>query len=127
MKVAKFCGAIFACLLILITMAALAADDIELDIESGKALLQIGNFKRSAELFNKILTQKKDELKDHPRHAEAWYLFSVSLRKLGRIDLADKALDRAKKLRELTQNAKTPHVDESKATETDFTQTVSEP
>lgn len=125
MKMAKFSGAIFACLL-LITVGVQAADDIELDVESGKALLQIGNFKRSAELFNKILTQKKDELKDHPRHAEAWYLFSVSLRKLGRIDLADKALERARKLREISQNVKTAPTDNSHATETDFSATVTE-
>ncbi|EKD81955.1 MAG: tetratricopeptide repeat-containing protein, partial [uncultured bacterium] len=126
MKVAKFCGTIFACLLVLITVGAPAADDIELDIESGKALLQTGNFKRSAELFNRTLTQKKEELKDHPRHAEAWYLFSVSLRKLGRTDLADKALDRAKKLRELSQATKATPPGENIATETDFSATVSE-
>jgi len=126
MKVAKFCGAIFACLLVLITVGAPAADDIELDIESGKALLQTGNFKRSAELFNRTLTQKKEELKDHPRHAEVWYLFSVSLRKLGRTDLADKALERAKKLRELSQATKATPPGENIATETDFSATVSE-
>ncbi|KAF1082497.1 MAG: hypothetical protein GQF41_1218 [Candidatus Rifleibacterium amylolyticum] len=127
MKVAKFTGIILACLLTLTISAVTAGDDIELNIESGKALIQTGKFQMSAELFNKLLTQRKDEIKDHPRHAEAWYLFSISLRKLGRIDLADKALDRAKKLRELTQAKKPAGSDESKAHETDFSATVEEP
>ncbi|PKL49600.1 MAG: hypothetical protein CVV42_06355 [Candidatus Riflebacteria bacterium HGW-Riflebacteria-2] len=126
MKVAKFTGLMFVCLFTLATSAGLASNDIELSIESGKALIQTGKFQMSAELFNKLLTQRKDEIKDHPRHAEAWYLFSVSLRKLGRIDLADKALERARKLRELAQAPKTNPANESKTPETDFSATVDE-
>ena len=126
MKVANFTGLIFACLFTLVTSVGVAGDDIELNIESGKALIQTGKFQMSAELLNKLLTQRKDEMKDHPRHAEAWYLFSVSLRKLGRIDLADKALERAKKLRELAQGAKSPADNETKASETDFSATEEE-
>ena len=124
MKVAKIFGAMFACLFILNTAGAFAEDNLAREIESGKALIKTNEFQKSAELFNKLLTQKKDEIKDHPRHAEAWYLFSVSLRKLGRIDLADKALDRAKKLRELSQSSKTAQTDESKAAEPEFTEPV---
>jgi tetratricopeptide (TPR) repeat protein len=126
MKVANFTGLLFACLFTLSASVGTAGDDIELNIESGKALIQTGKFQMSAELLNKLLTQRKDEMKDHPRHAEAWYLFSVSLRKLGRIDLADKALERAKKLRELAQEAKSPADNENKTLDTDFSATVEE-
>ncbi len=127
MKVAKFSSLILACLLTFAAHAGFAGDDIELNIESGKALIQTGKFQMSAELFNKLLTQRKDEMKDHPRHAEAWYLFSVSLRKLGRMDLADKALDRAKKLRELSQASKAVTSSDAKTPDTDFSMAVEEP
>lgn len=87
------------------------ADNVERDYEQGKNLMKSGDFKKSAELFNHLLTQKKDEIKNHPLHAESWYLFSVSLRKLGRTDLADKALDRAKKLKEAAAKNKTPQAE----------------
>jgi len=127
MKVAKFSVMVLAGLFTFASYAGFAGDDIELNIESGKALIQTGKFQMSAELFNKLLTQRKDEMKDHPRHAEAWYLFSVSLRKLGRIDLADKALERAKKLRELSQTSRPVTEHDSKAPETDFSAAVEEP
>lgn len=85
---------------------ALAAVNLEAEIENGKKLIKSGDFKKSAELFNQILTQNKDEIKNHPKHPEAWYLFSLSLRKIGRIDLADKALDRAKTLKKLLESNK---------------------
>lgn len=87
------------------------ADNVEREYEQGKILMKSGDFKKSAELFNHLLTQKKDAIKNHPLHADSWYLFSVSLRKLGRTDLADKALDRAKKLKEATAKEKAHHTE----------------
>lgn len=88
-----------------VAMAALfslpvTAENLSREIEKGRTIMKAGDFKKSAELFNVLLTRKKDEIKDHPKHAEAWYLFSVSLRKIGRIDLADKALQRARSLKQ---------------------------
>jgi tetratricopeptide (TPR) repeat protein len=77
--------------------------NLDTEIETAKKFMKSGDFKKSAELFNQILTQKKDDIKNHPKHPEAWYLFSVSLRKIGRTDLADKALDRAKLLKKLAE------------------------
>jgi hypothetical protein len=81
MKVAKFTGIIFACLLTLTVSVVSAGDDIELSIESGKALIQTAS-SRCQPNYSTNCDQRKDEVKDHPRHAEAWYLFSISLRKL---------------------------------------------
>ncbi|MBU1106447.1 MAG: tetratricopeptide repeat protein [Candidatus Riflebacteria bacterium] len=126
MKVAKKFGIMLASLFFFITTGMLAEDNLAREIESGRTLMKAGEFQKSAELLNKLLTQNKDEIKDHPRHAEAWYLFSVSLRKLERTDLADKALERAKKLRELAQTTKPPQIDESKTSESDFIEPTSE-
>ena len=50
---------------------ALAAVNLEAEIENGKKLMKGGDFKKSAELFNQVLTQNKDEIKDHPKRPEA--------------------------------------------------------
>ncbi|MDD3147933.1 MAG: tetratricopeptide repeat protein [Candidatus Riflebacteria bacterium] len=84
----------------------LHAINLESEIETGRRLMKNGDFKKSAELFNQLLTQNKEEVKSHPKHPEAWYLFSVSLRRLGRIDLADKALEKAKSLKKLFEATK---------------------
>ncbi len=100
-------------LLIALTVSALtgfnagafAAINLETEIDIGKKLMKSGDYKKSAEFFKDLLTINKDEIKDHPKHPEAWYLFSLSLRQLGRIDLADKALERAKTLKRVIENA----------------------
>jgi len=104
---------------------ALAAVNLEAEIENGKKLIKGGDFKKSAELFNQILTQNKDEIKNHPKHPEAWYLFSLSLRKIGRIDLADKALDRAKTLKKLLESNKGKNPEDPQRASGDKNQTAS--
>jgi len=104
---------------------ALAAVNLETEIENGKKLMKGGDFKKSAELFNQVLTQNKDEIKNHPKHPEAWYLFSVSLRKIGRIDLADKALERAKTLKKLLESNKGKTAEDSQKIAGDENQTAS--
>ncbi len=100
------------CAVLSFSLPAFAAFNLDTEIEAAKKLMKSGDFKKSAEIFSQILTQKKDDIKNHPKHPEAWYLFSVSLRRIGRVDLADKALDRAKTLKKLaeeqTGSSKTP-------------------
>lgn len=108
-----------------LTTGALAAINLETEIENGKKLMKSGDFKKSAELFNQVLTQNKDEIKSHPKHPEAWYLFSVSLRKIGRIDLADKALERAKTLKKLLESNKGNPAEDSQKTPGNESQTAS--
>lgn len=108
-----------------LTTGALAAINLETEIENGKKLMKSGDFKKSAELFNQVLTQNKDEIKSHPKHPEAWYLFSVSLRKIGRNDLADKALERAKTLKKLLESNKGNPAEDSQKTPGNESQTAS--
>lgn len=103
MKVRNFLATTLVCASLAGFTGVILADNLDGEITSGVKLMKSGDFKKSAELFNHMLTEKKDEIKNHPRHAEAWYLFSVSLRKLGRNDLADKALERARILKKQLQ------------------------
>lgn len=113
MKVRKLLLTALACVALTGATVPLSAINLDTEIENGRKLMKSGDFKKSAELFNQLLTQNKDEIKAHPKHPEAWFLFSVSLRRLGRIDLADKALERAKTLKKLLEVAK-PATDSSK-------------
>ncbi len=101
-----------------LTGGAFAAINLEAEIDNGKKLMKSGDHKKSAEFFKNLLTINKDEIKDHPRHPEAWYLFSLSLRQLGRIDLADKALERAKTLKKVIENSGQPKKGTEPATTT---------
>ncbi len=113
MKMRNFLLTAFVCAALTGSSGPTSADNLETEIDSGKKLMKTGDFKKSAELFNHLLTQNKDEIKNHPKHPEAWYLFSVSLRRLGRIELADKALERAKTLKKLLESIKTPEGDKT--------------
>ncbi len=75
-------------------------------IDKAKNTLKSGDAKKSAEMLNNLLTGMKSEIRNHPRHAEAWYYFSVALDKLGRKGLSAKALDRAKKLKQMQPEKK---------------------
>lgn len=120
MKVTKNLIPLFLSFLAILASLPLLAEDLNQEIEKGRTIMKSGDFKKSAELFNILLTKKKEELKNHPRHAEAWYLFSVSLRKLGRINLADKALSRAKILKQSSQKDKAKSTNNESEDHADF-------
>lgn len=96
-----FSGRIFLIIIILAMPFACVTKDINTLISEAKARLKAGETHKSAEMLNNILTTMKSEIRNHPRHAETWYLFSVSLDKLGKKDLAVKALSRAKKIKQM--------------------------
>lgn len=85
---------------------SLPASDLDSMINKAKATLKSGDVKKSAEMLNHILTDLKAEIRNHPRHAETWYYFSVALDKMGRKALAGKALDRARKLKQMQAEKK---------------------
>lgn len=106
MKVRNFLAAAMVCASLGGLGSSLFAESLDSEIAAGVKFMKNNDFKKSAELFNHLLTDKTGGIKNHPKHAETWYLFSVSLRKLGRIDLADKALERAKALKKQLQTSK---------------------
>ncbi|GAB4277716.1 MAG: hypothetical protein Kow0029_20620 [Candidatus Rifleibacteriota bacterium] len=75
------------------------ADDIDSMINQAKETLKAGNSKKAAEILNHLLVSLKTELRNHPRHAEVWYYFSIALDRLGKKELSEKALKRAKDLK----------------------------
>jgi len=85
---------------------SLIGEDLNNLINQAKTSLKNGDAKKSAEMLNHILTGMKAEIRNHPRHAETWYYFSVALDRLGRKELAAKALDRAKKLKQMHSEKK---------------------
>ncbi|HNX74933.1 MAG TPA: tetratricopeptide repeat protein [Candidatus Rifleibacterium sp.] len=103
MKYKKSLVAALICTALTGANGTFAAINLDSELENGKKLMKSGDYKKSAELFNQLLTQNKEDIKSHPKHAEMWYLFSLSLRQLGRTELADKALARAKTLKKLLE------------------------
>ncbi len=97
---------IFLISILSLTLSVGHSEDIDAMVNKAKATLKSGDAKKSAEMLNHILTGMKSEIRNHPRHAETWYLFSVSLDKLGRKELAGKALNRAKQLKQMQSEKK---------------------
>jgi tetratricopeptide (TPR) repeat protein len=85
---------------------SLIGEDLNNLINQAKAKIKSGDAKKAAEMLNQILTGMKAEIRNHPRHAETWYYFSVALDRLGRKELAAKALDRARKLKQMHSEKK---------------------
>jgi tetratricopeptide (TPR) repeat protein len=76
------------------------ADNLDQQIDRAKKLLKAGQAKQSAEILNRLLTSEKAAIKKHERHAETWYYFGIALNRLGRKQLAEKALSRARQLKQ---------------------------
>ena len=96
----------FLLILVFCVTTIVSGDDLESLINKAKDTLKSGDAKKSAEMLNHILTGMKKEIRNHPRHAETWYYFSVALDRLGRKELSQKALDRAKKLKQMQSEKK---------------------
>lgn len=100
------CTLILFCLVFCCFSSQLAAQKpISQEIELGKSFARAGDYQKAAETFNRILTERRNEIVEHPLHADTWYFFSVTLRRLGRANLADRALQRAKAIRNHAQQA----------------------
>jgi tetratricopeptide (TPR) repeat protein len=117
MKIAlKFSGVFLLLILsLLIPNLSVNGEDIDALINNAKTRLKAGDAQKSAEMLNHILTTMKAEIRNHPRHAETWYYFSVALNKLGRKSLAEKAFARAKKLKQMQAEKKVEEQNKSEA------------
>ncbi|MGM0599044.1 MAG: tetratricopeptide repeat protein [Candidatus Rifleibacteriota bacterium] len=104
---AGFVAFILFCL-ILTFSTKLTADEVDSILKQARTMIKSNQAQAAARLLNKTLVQKKSDINKHARYPEIWYYFAVSLDKIGKKELALKALKRAKKLKqEMADKTKT--------------------
>jgi tetratricopeptide (TPR) repeat protein len=100
--------AFFIFLLVLGLTNKVAADEVDSILNKARTMIKSNQAHDAARLLNQTLTRQKSEINQHPRYPEVWYYFAVSLNKIGKRELALKALARAKKLKkEMAEKPKT--------------------
>ncbi len=103
----KLVTLIISALILSIYLPLFAASSTALDkyIDQAKMTLKSGDANKAAQQFNAILTHKKDAISSHPRQAEVWYYFGLALKKLGKTELARKAVDKARSLKNVSNQS----------------------